>query len=967
VLPLALVAGMLVVSTPLPASASDPLTFVATIGLPRLDSPEAVATDASGDVYVADRNTTGSTTNDRLVKYTADGVLLDVLAGPGLATGQVADPSAIAVGPSGAVYVLEKFSASVNRVQEFDSLGNWVTVWGDYGTGNGEFKHPEGIAVDPLTGDVFVADTLNNRIQKFTSSGGWVASWSATNPTGVAIDSSDVVYVSGNNTVARFDTSGNSLTSWSVIGAVGIAIDGSDNVWVTIGSAIKKYDNAGSTLLGTYGSGVLSGAESISVSPGGKVFVADTGNGRIQRFSNGGTTEIEWGEYPGAGVPDVPTGIAIDGSDNVYITKQATNQIQEFAENGDLLGEYGTGGSGDGQLAHPQALAIGTDNYLYVADTNNERIQKLDLSGNYVTQWGSFGDCSTSCSDGQVQDPAGIAVAGAGPESGNVYVADTGNDRIEEYSPSGVFIRKWGVTGTADGNLKSPKGIWIDGSGNVWVADSGNNRVQKFSATGTFLAKVGAYGTGNGQLKGPSDVTIDADGTLWVVDKSNNRIERFTTAGVCESQLGSLGLETNQFNAPIGIDVDSSGRILVTDSNNHRVQVFKDQNGPDTTITGPSLFTPSSSASFTFTANEPGATFHCKLDGGSYAPCTSPKNYNGLVEGAHTFYAYATDSHGFDGNPTSYGWTIDVTPPIASLTGYPSSPTSSTSAQFTFTSNEANSTFLCAKDSTNYTSCSSPKSYSNQGSGSHVFHVKAIDPAGNVQTTATSYSWTIDTTPPNVSIDSGPSGWVQTTDATFKFSSTDGSATFQCKLDSGSYGPCTSPTGYSGLPEGQHTFYVTATDNLGNTSSPAHQTWTVDTQTHRPDNQIATGTTYVGNDIYNSTGTNQTKSVKAKVGKTVSFKIRIENDGSATDPFTVSGGGSAKGYSVTYFAGTTNITSKVVAGTYKITLDPAASVVIKMTVKVGSNASTSRAILIKTSADHETSKLDAVKAVVKRA
>jgi hypothetical protein len=245
--------------------------------------------------------------------------------------------------------------------------------------------------------------------------------------------------------------------------------------------------------------------------------------------------------------------------------------------------------------------------------------------------------------------------------------------------------------------------------------------------------------------------------------------------------------------------------------------------------------------------------------------------------------------------------------------------------------------------------------------------VKAIDPAGNTQTGSTNYTWTIDTTPPNVSIDVGPSGWAQSTDATFKFSSTDGTASFDCKLDSGTYAPCTSPTGYSSLVAGQHTFYVTATDSLGNTSPPAHRTWTVDTQTHRPDNQIATGTTYVGNDIYNGTGLNQSKTLKAAVGKTVTVKIRIENDGSGTDPLTVLGGGSGKGYSVTYFAGTTNITSKVVAGTYKISLAAAASVILKMTVKVGSTAVPARSILVKTSADHEPTRLDAVKAIVKRA
>jgi sugar lactone lactonase YvrE len=598
-----------------------------------------------------------------------------------------------------------------------------------------------------------------------------------------------------------------------------------------------------------------------------------------------------------------------------------------------------------------------SDGNLYVADTVNQRIQKLDEDGNYLAQWGSAGS-----GDGQLSDPSGIAI---NQSTGNIYVGDTGNNRVEEFSSSGVFIRKWGLSGTEDGNFKSPKGIAIDGGGNVWVVDSVNNRIQEFSSTGTFIAKF-KPSTAPGALSHPSDLAFDSEGTLWVVDTSNNAIKRYTPSGAYLSMLGTKGLKTSQFDAPLGIAIDSTGRILVTDSTNHRVQVFEDKNGPDTTITGPAASTPSSSASFTMSANEPGATFRCKLDGGSYASCGTAKSYTGLTEGPHIFYAYATDTLGFDGNPTQYPWTIDTTPPTASITAEPTSPTGSTIASFSFTSSEGGSTFLCARDSVTYASCAPPKVYSGLGSGTHVFHVKAIDPAGNMSVAA-SYSWVIDTTPPTISVTSGPSGYAQSTNATFAFSSGDASATFQCKLDGGSYAACTSPTGYSSLSPGQHTFYVFAVDNLGNQSSPAHRSWTVDTQTHRPDNQIATGTTYVGNDIYNANGTNQTKTLKAAVGKTVSFKIRIENDGSGTDPLTVLGGGSSKGYSVTFFAGTTNITSKVVAGTYKVTLAVGQSTVLKMTVKVGSTAVTARSILVKTSADHEPTRLDAVKAIVKRA
>jgi sugar lactone lactonase YvrE len=954
----------LTVLTAPPAWASDPLTFAGLIGLPRLDAPEGVAVDADGNVFVAERNTIGSITGDRLVKYDADGTFLDVIAGPppnssAFPTGEVADPSAVAVAPSGNVYVLEKYSNNDNRVQYFDDLGTYLGTWGDYGSGNGEFIHPEGIAVDS-TGNVYVADTGNDRIQAFTSSGGLITSWGATNPTGVAVDGSDVVYVAGNNTIARYDTGGAPLSSWGATGAVGIAIDGSDNAWVTIGSAIKVYDNTGANLLSTYGSGVLSGAESISIAPSGKVYVADTGNGRIQRFSSAGATEVEWGQYPGEGVPDLPTGLAVDESGNVYMTKKATDEIQKFDADGNLLTEFGGHGNTGGLLDDPSGLAIGPDGNLYVADTTNQRIQKLTASGSYLAQWGSVGT-----SDGQVSDPAGIAV----DATGNVYVADTGNNRIEEFSASGLFIRKWGLFGTENGNFKTPKGIAIDGSGHVWVADSGNNRIQEFTSTGTFIAKWGVGGSNDGNLSGPSDLEFDAEGTLWVVDKGHHRIQRFSTSGGFLSKLGGLatGLDIGQFSSPSAIAIDSDGRVLVADSGNNRVQVFVDLNGPDTTITGPGVATPSSSASFTLVANEPGSTFECKLDGGSYASCSSPKNYTSLPEGAHTFYARATDSLGHLGNPTQYPWTIDVTPPSASITSYPPETSGSTSASFSFTSNEpVGSTFLCARDTGTYAACTSPKTYSNLSSALHTFHVKAIDLAGNVGQAA-SYSWTVDTTPPTASILSGPSGYVQSATAHFSFSSPDTDASFTCRLDGGTYLPCSSPTTYTDLPAGNHSFAVRATDTFGNVGGPASRSWTVDLATHRPDGQIAAGKTYVGNNIYNSTGTNQTKTVKAAVGKTVVFKIRIENDGDSTDPFLVKGPGTANGYSLYYVDGTTDVTAKVKAGTYKVTLDPGASKVLTLKVKVTSAAAASKSVVVKVFSEREPTKLDAVKAVVKRA
>jgi hypothetical protein len=179
-----------------------------------------------------------------------------------------------------------------------------------------------------------------------------------------------------------------------------------------------------------------------------------------------------------------------------------------------------------------------------------------------------------------------------------------------------------------------------------------------------------------------------------------------------------------------------------------------DTTPPDTTITSqPNSSTNSTSPSFSFTSTEGGSTFECQLDSGGYSSCTSPKSYAGVSEGSHTFDVRATDSAGnTDASPASYTWTIDTTVPNTSITSQPSSLTNSTTASFSFTSTEGGSTFECQLDAGGYSSCTSPKSYLGVAAGAHTFYVRAIDPAGNTDPSPASYSWTIDTTAPTVSL-----------------------------------------------------------------------------------------------------------------------------------------------------------------------------------------------------------------------
>jgi hypothetical protein len=237
------------------------------------------------------------------------------------------------------------------------------------------------------------------------------------------------------------------------------------------------------------------------------------------------------------------------------------------------------------------------------------------------------------------------------------------------------------------------------------------------------------------------------------------------------------------------------------------------------------------SASFSFTDADATATFLCSLDNAAFAACTSPKPYAGpLAAGNHTFKVEAKDPIGNIGAYTSYTWTIDLTPPAApSITVKPTNPSNDDSPTFSFTG-EAGASFLCKLDGGSFVACSSPQTYAGPlAEGSHTFSVEAKDAAGNIGAT-TSYTWTIDLTPPPTpTINSTPANPIDSHDATFTFSDVQAGVTFVCQLDAGTYSPCSTPKNYSGLDDGSHTFAVKAVDAAGNLSSPASYTWTVDT------------------------------------------------------------------------------------------------------------------------------------------
>jgi hypothetical protein len=251
---------------------------------------------------------------------------------------------------------------------------------------------------------------------------------------------------------------------------------------------------------------------------------------------------------------------------------------------------------------------------------------------------------------------------------------------------------------------------------------------------------------------------------------------------------------------------------------------------PHATITShPSLTTNSTSASFGFSSTKEGSTFQCRIDGGAYSACPGTKSYEGLPDGPHTFTVKAIDrANNVDPNPASFTWTIDSAAPDTTITSQPLIRTNSTSASFGFTSTKTGSTFQCRLDGGAFAVCASPQNYPGLADGSHTFTVAAIDEVGNIDPAPAKYTWAVDTAPFGTIITSQPSNPTSALTASFSFTSRKAGATFQCSLDGGGFSACASPTEYSWLAEGNHSFMVKAIDDIGNEDpSPARYDWQI--------------------------------------------------------------------------------------------------------------------------------------------
>jgi len=229
------------------------------------------------------------------------------------------------------------------------------------------------------------------------------------------------------------------------------------------------------------------------------------------------------------------------------------------------VAQWGSFGTDAGQFQSPQGIALDSSGNIYVTDAGNNRIQKFNSSGGYLAQWGSFGTDA-----GQFQSPQGIAL----DSSGNIYVTDSLNHRIQKFNSSGGYLAQWGSFGTGDGQFQNPAGIAINSSNEVYVVDGENHRIQKFNSSGDLFTKWGSNGSGAGQFRSPRGIALGSSSDVYVVDVDNQRIQKFDSSGGFLAKWGSLGAGNGEFQNPQGIALDSSGKEYVTDVTNYRIQKF---------------------------------------------------------------------------------------------------------------------------------------------------------------------------------------------------------------------------------------------------------------------------------------------------------------------------------------------------------------------------------------------------------
>ena len=485
------------------------------------------------------------------------------------------------------------FFVDGNTILRLDAGSNLLTLVAGNGTSgysgdNGpavsaQLHAPCGLAIDSA-GNIYIASSWDNVVREvsagiittiagtgtagYSGDNGPAAGARLNNPFGLALDSDGNLYIAdtGNNVIREI--SAGVITTVAGNGTRGF---GGDN--------------------GPATTALLSSPKSVAVDAAANLYIADTGNNRIRSVSAGvigtvaGTGVLGYTGDNGPAVSaqlNVPNGIALDAAGNLYIADYNNNRVRKVAAGviSTVAGKGTPGFSGDGGLATqaqlnlPYVVTVDPTGNLYIADFGNNRIRIIAANGVIYTAAGNgtagFSGDNGSPLSAQLHFPSGIAFDTAG----NLYFADYENNRVREIS-SGII-----TTVAGDGTpaqLNQPSAVAFDSAGNLYIADTGNNRIRK--VTGTTVSTVAGNGTAgysgdNGaapsaELNQPSGIAFDSSGNLYIADSANNRIRKIAHGTI--TTVAGDGT-TAQLSNPSDVVVDSTGNIYIADTNNNRVR-----------------------------------------------------------------------------------------------------------------------------------------------------------------------------------------------------------------------------------------------------------------------------------------------------------------------------------------------------------------------------------------------------------
>jgi len=280
-----------------------------------------------------------------------------------------------------------------------------------------------------------------------------------------------------------------------------------------------------------------------------------------------GQPELVWGHK---GVQDgdfvKPRAVAIDSQDRLYIV-DFTARIQVYDRDGDYLGPTWT--TPDYRNGRPSGLSIDRDGNLLVSDSHYHCLRTYTLDGHELRKLG--GEAGTE--PGQL----GYVSDAVQDEDGSYYVAEFGeNQRISKFNSSGDFVTCWGAPGTGPGEFSRVRALTFrpnDPDHLLYCADACNHRIQVFTRDGQLVRLWGEAGEEPGQLAYPYDLAFSPSGdVLYVVEYGNHRVQKFTPDGKSLGCWGGPGMAPGQLHSPWALAVDSKGRVHVIDSENHRVQ-----------------------------------------------------------------------------------------------------------------------------------------------------------------------------------------------------------------------------------------------------------------------------------------------------------------------------------------------------------------------------------------------------------